>query len=343
MASPRSGKRCIIATGFVVDRADEGTIFPSAGGNSGDPRVQAVYWRCIAVMFASARITNPSARLVLFTNADLPVVDDAAIARLLDESGVEVRHLPLTHRVPAGRSQSWGNVLYFLDIMASLDREEAVTPFLLFDSDVVFVRPIDAMVDTLRERGVMAYDVGTGEGSTVNGMPMAAMARAAQALFAAQANSRITHYGGEIFGVILEEWRNIWAERFARIFDGMLGGVEELERASTEEHMFSIAFAAAQPPVAAANPWLRRIWTSPRHNDVRADDEALAVWHVPAEKRYGLRDLFFDLAKGRITPTMPQDAFRELAGRRCGVPQKSAGKIVHDGMRQVAAKLGLHA
>mgnify|MGYP007028596135 CR=1 FL=1 len=105
--------------------------------------------------------------------------------------------------------------------------------------------------------------------------------------------------------------------------------------------VFSIAFALLDRPVADARSVIKRIWTSPRFNTAAPGDERLPLWHLPAEKRYGLADLYRALA-GRGFPTaMPGDAFRVLAGRLCAVPTKSAGKLLRDGVRQLAAKLGL--
>ena len=110
----------LLATGFVVDAPDQGTTFPSAGGNSANPKVQAVYWRCLMALFASARITNPDQRLALFCNVHPPVVDGVDLAAVLTKYAVELHLVPLTARLPEGRAASWGNVLYFFDILTAL-------------------------------------------------------------------------------------------------------------------------------------------------------------------------------------------------------------------------------
>jgi len=82
-----------------------------------------VYWRCLVALFASARITNPAQRLALFCNVAPPSIDGIAIADVLDRYGVEFRHVPLTARLPAGRTAAWGNVLYFFDVLNALEDE----------------------------------------------------------------------------------------------------------------------------------------------------------------------------------------------------------------------------
>ncbi len=55
---PRPGQ-ALLATGFVADLPEDGATFPSVGGNSGDPRVQAIYRRCMAALFARGRKGSP--------------------------------------------------------------------------------------------------------------------------------------------------------------------------------------------------------------------------------------------------------------------------------------------
>lgn len=332
----------ILATGFVVDTAAEGTIYPSAGGNSADARVQAHYWRCLTVLYASARIVDPSLAPVLFTNAEPPRIDGVEVGALLDTFGVAVRRLPLTHRLPAGRARSWGNVLYFLDILDALAGEPDDGVLILVDSDVVVQRPLDALVERIRQVGTVGYDVGTRPASTVNGMSPMQMAEAAQAMFGGDPGSAVSHFGGELLGLRMDAAK-AWRPVFADMFDRMARAQGIFAHASTEEHMFSIAFGGAGRPVAGSEGLIRRIWTSPRHNTVMAGDGALALWHLPAEKRYGLADLYADIVAGRIAPGMDAGDLRSLTARRCGIPRKTAGKVVRDGVRQVAAKLGLRA
>ncbi len=111
--------------------------------------------------------------------------------------------------------------------------------------------------------------------------------------------------------------------------------------ALTEEHFWSILFATMGDRVADANDTLKRIWTSPLRSTVAPGDEDLALWHLPAEKRYGFSDLFHTLARNGFPAGMNADEFRALEGRCAGLPRKTAAKVLRDGLRQVASRLGL--
>lgn len=329
----------LLATGFVVDRPDEGTLFPSAGGNSGSPQVQAIYWRCLTALFASARITNPDQRLALFTNADPPQVDGIDIAAVLARYQVEIHQVGLTTRLAAGRGAAWGNVLYFFDILAALEREPDELRFALVDSDVLVTAALDPLFALLDGADYAGYVVDTGPDEAINGLTRRRMAGVVEGLTGRGAEP-VPHYGGELFVATLATWRRDRAV-FADLLDSAQRGGGPAAALRTEEHIWSVAFALLGVPVADAQRAIKRIWTSPRFSNVLPGDEQLPLWHLPAEKRYGLHDLFRHLAGRDFPVTMDPGEFRALAMRLCGVPRKAQAKVVYDGLRQVAAKLGL--
>ena len=334
--------KTLFATGFVADLPDEGTTFPSAGGNSGDPRVQAVYWRCIVALFASARFTNPGQRLALFTNVAPPMVDGVDIAAALNRYGVELHLVPLTARLAPGTTQSWGNVLYFHDIMASLvGREDPDLRIAVVDSDVLVTRPLESLFDLLDNHAFGGYIVRqTDPTDTVNGLSMHQMDEISRA-FGATGGELALHFGGELFLTSVSAWIE-HRDLFGAMLKDAMSGTGVASGIITEEHIFSIAFAVLRGRVASANHLIKRIWTSPRYNSVAPGDERFLLWHLPAEKRYGLRDIFDILRRAGFPATMDITAFRAIAMRCCGVPAKGMGKIAYDGLRQVAAKLGFY-
>lgn len=329
----------ILATGFVVDSGADGTIFPSAGGNSANPKVQAIYWRCLAVLFASARITNPAQRLILFSNVAPPVVDGADLARVLDRYGVEVRVVSLTARLDRALTPAWGNVLYFFDILANLAAEPLDTRFALVDSDVLVTGPLDPLFGLLDHRDYGGYVVDTQPDHPVNGLSRNQMQAIVSALGGDPSGPPL-HYGGEMFLARLSAWardRHTFLDLLEQASNksGPAAGVR------TEEHIFSIAWPLLGQQPAETSGQIKRIWTSPRFNTALPGDEKLPLWHLPAEKRYGLQDLFRDLARMGWPTAMDSAEFHALARRRCGIPAKGLSKIIQDGVRQVAAKAGL--
>lgn len=328
----------LLATGFVADNPDEGTIFPSAGGNSADPKVQAIYWRCLTVFFASARITNPGQRLALFSNVTPPPVDGIDIADALERYGVELRRVPLTIRLATELTPMWGNVLYFFDILAALENEPDDLRFALSDSDVLVTGSLDPLFGLLDESEWAGLVIETAPDEPVNGLSRKQMGAIVASLGGPAEVP--PHFGGELFATSIRSWKRE-AERFRTLLEGARGGTPSLSAVCTEEHIYTIAFAQLGDRVANADGLMRRIWTSPRFNTVRSGDERLPIWHLPAEKRYGFADLFRALARSGFPTAMNLAEFQALARRCCGIPAKSPVKFARDGVRQVAAKLGL--
>jgi hypothetical protein len=331
----------MLATGFVVDQPQQGTLFPSAGGNSGDPRVQAVYWRCLTMFFASARITNPDLRLALFSNATPPRIGKIDIAEVLDRYGVELHRVPLTARLAPDRTAAWGNVLYFYDVMAALADEAPDLRFALMDSDVLVTAPLDPLFDLLNGYDFAGYVVKeTPPDQAVNGMTRLQMDSAARQIGGDHA-AFPKHFGGELLLTTPAAWATHQA-LFVGLLNDAQSGSGPGAGVRTEEHAFSIAFAAMQTKVAQANSVMKRIWTSPRYNNALAGDENLPLWHLPAEKRYGLRDMFTYLVARGFPVEMDSAELRKLAMRLCGIPIKSPAKQLRDGIWQVAARLGFN-
>lgn len=332
------GGDCIIAVGFVADSAHEETDFPSVGAKSSMPAFQAVYWRCIAAAMYGARMRHPAARLVLFANCTPPRIDGIALAELFDRLRVEHVTMHLTHRLPASRVSSWGNVFYFLDILDWLEREGDAR-LLLMDSDVLVTGSLQPLFDRLRTHAVAVYDVGTPEAENVNGLDRPAMTEIAADWAAARGGAltmagAVPHLGGELLGVAgnalprwLPEARRFWA---AMAKDGT-----QPARVLTEEHLWSVLFPAIDLPRADTADLVKRLWTDPRHRTVAPGDEALPLWHLPAEKRYGLHDLFAWCAARDFDPAVGHAAYRAAAARLCGIPRIGLAKQLRDGARRL--------
>ena len=329
----------LLTTGFVVDRPGEGSIFPSAGGNSADPNVQAIYWRCIAVLFASARINNPTLSLALFTNGVPPTLDEINLGQLFDSLEVEVRQVPLTARLDQSKTPMWGNVLYFLDILESVAASAQDSQrFALLDSDVVVTAPLDPLFDRLADCDFIGYAVDTTADIPVNGMTpreMAAIATASDGIL----RDTLTHFGGELFATSIAAWRRE-GPRFAELFAQAARDNGTAAAIRTEEHLWSIVLAQLGGRVMLGNDILKRIWTSPRYRTAEPGDENLPLWHLPAEKRFGFVDLFRDLARKGFPSAMDPAEFKAMAQARFGLPRPSPKKLLRDGARHFAIRLG---
>lgn len=338
-----------ISTWLYAEPPGDESLYPQVVGQ-GPPssaRFQAVYWRCVAVFFASAARWASGARLVLFTNVDgVPVVDGRDLGAHLDRLGVEVVRLPYTFRPPEGYYGAWRNQFYVFDAVRWLTAEvDADAVGMLLDSDCVWARPAGRMAAMARRHGALTYDLGLPEDRDQNGLTPAAMgalyADLAPALGGAAPEAAPPYVGGELVaatGAVLREIDGrldaLWAEMLRRHAAGLPTFNEEAQALSFLYHALGV-------PYGTANPYLRRIWTTLlQGDDARAPDLDLTVWHVPGEKRYGLRRLSGE-ALDPSSPfwTLDGDAWRAWAGGALGLPRRSLRKWALDVPTAVRDKL----
>ena len=330
----------VLATSFITDTASEGTIFPSAGGNSADSRVQAVYWRCIVVFFNSARINNPGLTLRFFTNTEPPELDGRTVRSILEGLGVEIRIVALTHRlVEGGEKSSWGNVLYFLDVLDSQLDEPDGQLFVLADCDVVVARSVAPLFEMLGQSDFVGYVVGLPANDDINGMTRTSLTRAAVELFDRSFPEPVLDYGGELLGTRIGAWKQ-QRHLFHRLLEDAGAGKGAAADVRTEEHMFSIVFAGLGEAAKADTSVLKRMWTSRQFNTVQPGDERFAMWHLPAEKRYGLKYLYKYLKRHDFRPDLDPGEFRQVAMKECGIPSKRIGKVLRDSLVRVQMMVG---
>jgi hypothetical protein len=165
----------------------------------------------------------------------------------------------------------------------------------------------------------------------VNGMKRREMTRLAVDLgLHANARDTLPYCGGELVdlagdtaGAVCTGARELWPRLVARHEKSELEGIEEA-------HVFSMLYASLELVTGNATRFVKRLWTQPfRYRNTAPGDEELALWHVPAEKRYGLRRLY------GVLSSMPEnDATAWLRpaalGPYLGVPRNTREKVVRD-------------
>lgn len=234
----------------------------------------------MTVTFASLRRWNPSLILQLITNDDPP----PSHARELDALDVEVRRAPFNHRPPLGFAEVFAASLYMLDAL-DVKQDSEITMFL--DPDVLCTRSLQAMLDRL-EGFTGALPLEYAVDRNINGLTR----REAGVLHGllGEAEAPPIHYGGECYvvpaavsHVLRTRSEDAWRVALNRFAEGN-------SRFTTEEHILSYALRGV--PVASLEPDVRRVWTAARHRNVNGKEQDLSLWHLPAEKDRGFRELY---------------------------------------------------
>lgn len=330
-----------ICTWLFADSVDEETAHYQVRGRSSSEEFQAVYWRCVAVFFATSVRQHPSARHILFTNqAAPPVVDGVDVASLLETLGVEIVELPLTFVTPPGYYPEWRNQFYVFDILehlgSRLGPEDAAV---LLDSDCVWVSSASPIERALARDGALTYVVTYEPDWKINGLTRREMSQIAAEVLGHDVPDSLIYCGGELVATtgrelarLLPELRSVWSEMLARYSRG--------ERVFHEEgHMLSFAYYALGYPVGNGDPFIRRIFTDSitGENNVSRHDDGLVIWHVPLEKRLGIRRLYAQVVDRRSSfwSLSANGDLRRHLGAFLGVPHSDTSKRVRDLARRL--------
>lgn len=328
----------IIATGFVADTEETATEFPSAGKNSADLRFQAVYWRCIASFFYTARVNNPDAELILFSNIAPPMVDRVDLSAVLRRLSVNVVNLPLTFRLPQDGISRWGSVFYVLDIIYWMLINRSNHRFALLDSDVVIAGNLEPLFAALANQPFGGYRIDYPDGHSVNGLTPRAAAAIASRLSQNRDLATLPIYGGELF-LGYTAALAYWKEKIGCLWQECLNLARGEERITTEEHFWSIFYAIHSVNVVDQNPFIKRMATYRRFNTVVDGDQHKLIWHMPAEKKRGFADLFAYLKRRNFDIERDSNRLRDLMGRFLGVPRTSLRKQMRDDFRRLRMKI----
>lgn len=327
--------RPTIATWLYAEMPGAESTYPNVVGvgASSSLQFQAVYWRCVAVFFATSVRCNPDARHVLLSNVPrAPTVDGLDLGAFLEDLGVEAVVVPFTYAPPAGYFGSWGNQFYVFDLIRwlseNVERDEVA---FLLDSDCLWVRPVGAFERAVREHGLLTYEVPIPPEEVQNGLSR----RQAGAIYAdlgAPAEDP-PYIGGEVFAATGADAQRVVAE-LNPLWDALLERHREgKDKFNEEAQALSFIYHKLRYPTDTAAPFIRRIWTTLFDTATALPaDLDLTVWHLPSEKRYGIRRLFPEVMDRRSTFwSVPIGApFVAYLGRKMGVPRRSPQKLARD-------------
>ena len=341
--------RRVISTWFYEQGYAEGGTYHQIRGDSASEAFRDVYRRCVAVFFASARRANADAELRLYVNRewrnDASTVA-AETSALLARLGVEIEVLNYAFAPPASWSDAWRNQFFVFDVLAALSRRYSDLDCLIcLDSDVVWTNnaSTETMWEEVAQQGCVTYQVDYPFDEEINGISRQELSRIAASFSSGvRLDEMIGYSGGEYIALrrdvclrVVDTARHWWPEVMRRH--------EASEIVPTEEaHFLSCIYALLDLQVGTGDAYIKRIWTQVRqYRNVQVDDLDLALWHVPAEKRFGLLRLYRDLMArpGESWVDLPQELFVQTVGAYLGIPRSSVRKGTLDLLLAVRSRI----
>lgn len=315
---------CTIATWFVADDPGTSTTFPQVPGSSWSPRFQSTYWKCIVVFFGSSIRQNPEYDHVLFTNVNPPEIDGFDVHGWLMQHGVRVIKLDIRHRLGVGSVSSWGNQFYILDIIQLVANDNDIEILIVLDSDCVWMRSAKSMECAIEQEGVLTYGLWYDSEQIVNGLNRKMMDELYESFFGEPSHGTLAYCGGELFAATKHHIQQI-SEKIDVLWNKNSIEQESNRPFCHEEAQFlSLLYHKMGFYEGTANQYIKRIWTSPRFHNFDQDDRNLVIWHLPAEKRLGLQDIFQDVCEqsSRFWTISIEDPFINYVEQTVGLSGK---------------------
>ncbi|MEO5316553.1 hypothetical protein PV772_20975 [Pseudarthrobacter sp. CC12] len=330
-----------VSTWFYTQSKREGGRYAQVRGDSSTEKFRDVYRRCVGVFFLSARKANPDAELVLYLNTPWDRHSSkvgAEVWLLLQQLNVNVEVIDYGHRPPDSFAQSWQNQFFVLDVLSDLEKKvRRSDAWVVLDSDIVWsTQSTSSMWNTLQERGTSTYTVGYAPSKQVNGMSLESLTSLAESA-GLVLQDRLDYSGGEFVGGNGSSITDLVTRSHA-IWSVLMEQHEADNSIQFEEaHLLSVAYAVLGVSPGGMNSYVRRLWTQPfKYQNVTTEDVELTLWHVPAEKKYGIRRLY-RLAPKTHQPILEMDYSHWIiqCRKQLGIPRNSLFKVARDTARAI--------
>ena len=286
-----------------------------------------IYYKCLVVLFLSLRRVYRDQRLVLISDQKLPPFYSDCLDCLTVEQIIITPTL-------TNLSSSFPGCLFTLSLLerfrefVDVQRDDLLV---ILDPDCVIRAGFDDFLLGLGDNRIGAYSIDYPLDRIVNGYTRNSLGQICSDIFNKGGVAPIKYYGGEFFAfpVQLLDLVN------SRVKQVVLWIEENGESSNsiTEEHVLSLVLNALPERylVVDAARIIKRVWTSFKFRNVTGQEELLRIWHLPAEKKRGLRKVFEDAISHGLFQNYSQDDFEHVLKRRFPVAYGEQADVITRG------------
>jgi hypothetical protein len=294
-----------ICTWFCADEVGEESIYHQTGEVSSSLNHQKIYWRCIITFFATSIRVNKKSNHILFTNVrELPVIEGKRFGDILKDLNVAIIHTDFKYKTPKGYYSAWRNQFYEFSILEYISKSynSEDDNYLILDSDCIFLKSVDALfIEAEKAGGFMSYEMEYTEDHEINGISRIGMKKVYEELLQKELLEVPAYFAGEFLLCSVKNIIKLHSD-FSELWPILIRRNEKhLIKFNEEAHTLSYLYYKNGFQNKAGNKYIRRIWTNPVfYRNVKPTDVNLYIWHLPAEKKFGIEKLFKYLMKTDI-------------------------------------------
>lgn len=233
---------------------------------------------------------------MLFTNVKtLPVVDGKKISDLLSDLQVEIIFTDFKYKTPKGYFERFQNQFYEFSILEYIvsNNKNKEDNYLILDSDCIFLKPASELFLEASPKGFLSFEYECPSDELIHGLSREDMRILYEDLLDRNISDLPNYHLGEFFlasvkniNLLFLGFQELWPDLLRR---NRLGLPKFNEEAQTLSYLYyKNGFTSSSKKTL-----LKRIWTNPVFfRNVEETDIDVAVWHLPAEKQFGLKDLY---------------------------------------------------
>lgn len=289
-----------ICTWICADKVGEEGIFPQANTRqkSSSQSHQNIYWRCLVVFYITSRRFNHNEKHVLFTNVkQLPEIDGIKMGDILAELGVEVVHTDFKYKTPKGYFGTFQNQFYEFSILEYITEhnKRPDDQYLIVDSDCLFIKPAREMFEEAAKTGFMSFEDECTVDLVINGLSRKNLKTLYETLLGRKLDEIPGYHLGEFLLCSVKNINKIFSD-FKELFPVLLDRhARGLPKFNEEAHTLSYLYFKNDLKASESRTFMKRIWTNPLfYRNVSTTDTNLVLWHLPAEKTFGIAKLYND-------------------------------------------------
>jgi len=286
----------IITTWLYLESTDEAGEYSQVSGDASSNEFQDIYRRCLISFFLTSKRYNTDSKLILFTNSIKNIGKTnigGKVIQLLSELNVEIIELKYKY-APAAQQKKWRNQFFVLDVIEYLILNSKIEDLILIlDSDIVWTGNGDnkAFWATLQKKGSLAIYPISNPKENINGYSLLELNHLASEI--GYKSIYIQDYvGGEFIALRGDKLRLVFKQALEVLNYFRKSNSYKQFKFIEEAHLLTITYTILNLKFNSADDFIRRIWTQIFHYQNRKfDDINLLLWHLLAEKKYGLKRL----------------------------------------------------